>query len=185
MADPAFTLLDCWCGCLSPLEYLYRYAKKATMKFNISTIFLLTASLGISLGWYIDHRQRSIPQIIGEWQLTPRQLGYHSLLDIRPDGKFSKVQNYRFGSVTFVGTYRVEENGEIVFEVTSRILSDRLGGEPAKFTMDAEYTCRCGIDSSGCLVVNARGSHVVGSEGKIRIEWKTYGREEWVPNSRR
>ena len=93
------------------------------MRFRMSTVFLFTLTPAILLGWCVERASRHRRDIVGTWYYPTNDLtvlGYTSLLEIRWDGTFTKIQGYRTSRETFKGTYTVEDDGRITFHVTSK-----------------------------------------------------------------
>ncbi len=153
------------------------------MKFRLSTVLLLVLSCAICLGWYVDRTSRNRRDIVGTWYYPTNDLGvlgYTSLLEIRSDGTFRKIQGHRESSETFDGTYAVHENGRITFHVTSKTSATDfdhfLDREPETRELDACYSCRCAIDPTGYLVIDDQPSFPFNDE-EIGIRWETCARE--------
>lgn len=153
------------------------------VKFRLSTVFLLVLTCAICLGWYVDRTSRNRRDILGTWYYPTNDLGvlgYTSLLEIRSDGTFTKIQGHRECSETFDGTYSVRENGRLMFHVTAKTSEndfDRLlDRKPETKKLDAHYSCRCAIDPTGYLAIDGHSSWPFNEE-EIGIRWETCARE--------
>lgn len=169
------------------------------MKFRLSTGLLLVVTFAVALGWYVDRQMHDHRALTGEWCYPTNDvgvLGYTSLLNLRSDGTFTKIQGYRTSYETFDGTYELRDDGRIRFHVTSRtegkemfeLMAAKMDGfdyEPTVTKLDEQYDFRCAVDSAGYLVIDARtpfsgipfpgtaGSGAAGSG----IEWETHARD--------
>jgi len=153
------------------------------MRFRLSTVFLFVLVCAVSVAWYVDRNLRNQRYIIGTWYYPTNDvgvLGYTSLLEIRSDGTFTKIQGSRHGSKTFNGTHTVRENGRITFHVSSKTerwdLDDVFGREPKETQVNASYPCRCAIDPTGYLVIDIQ-DRFVDDEEDIGIRWETCARD--------
>ena len=149
--------------------------------------------MSIALGWYVDHHAHGRRELLGEWYYPTNDVnvtGYTSLLNLRKNGTFTKVQGYRMNYETFDGTYDIDENGRVDFHVTSRTegsdvfnaisrAAEQKGMEidstPTVTQIDERHSCRCGIDSDGFLVIDAKNWNI-GQESS-GIQWETHARE--------
>ena len=162
-----------------------------SVQFRLSTIFLLTLCCAILLGWYVERTSRNRRDIIGTWYYPTNDvslMGYSSLLEIRRNGTFTKIQGYRTHSVTYDGTYAVEDNGRVSFHVTSRKTS-YISSESETEELDSYYFCRCAVDPTGYLVIDVDDLLLPSFIGEdigiplplvdkdIGIEWETCARE--------
>ena len=159
------------------------------MKFRLSTTLLLIAIVAVTLGWYVDRHTRNHREILGTWYYPTDDVGvfgYTSLMDLRTDGTFSKMQGYRTSHETFDGTFEIQENGIVRFHVTTRTEGSDIAEAVAEMTghgddnptitqLDSYFSCRCAVDSSGYLVIDAQDWNIGNSETGIR--WETHARD--------
>jgi hypothetical protein len=131
---------------------------KWRLQYRLSTLLLLTLTVAIALGWYVDRRNHR--SIVGTWHYpTPDAmlLGYGTSLEIRADGTFVKTQHGRYGSDTFEGTYAVDKESRVIFHVTSKTsqndFDELFNRGPTRTKLDDTYECRCAVDPADYLIM--------------------------------
>jgi len=123
-------------------------------KFHLSTILLVIALIAALLGWFVDHNSRH--SINGSWRVSFTALvAGTNTLDIKTDGTFTKVQDDGNETKTISGTYSVHGDGLVQFTALKLTILTR-DGESIDSNIDRAYHCRCGLDSSGRLVILER-----------------------------
>lgn len=114
----------------------------------------------MGLGWYIDRTaQDSKHEFIGSWwgpdiPLILSERSYSTTLEIRRDGTFTKTQTYGYDkeSVTFVGTYKIYDDGQIIFKLSNYQVTVPKT-EQVNLDVNQVFICRCAVDSYRCLLV--------------------------------
>lgn len=137
------------------------------MRFRLSSVFLSFLIMGLCLAWAMDHISAGRINLVGTWRYPNDAavvLGYWSRLTFHRDGKFEKEQKHRTCSVTYSGTYTLNQDGELVFHVTARSFQTWLRKEPQTKTLDDWYHCRCAVDRSGYLLIKEVGNLVRGAD---------------------
>ena len=142
---------------------------------------MLIAIAAIALGWFVDRTQRDRQELLGTWYYPTDDvgvLGYTSLLKLRDDGTFTKIQGYRTGHKTFDGTYEISDNGTVWFHVNKLTegsdIIEMTGGEPTISNVKYDFRCRCAIDSAGFLVIDAHDWTM--GKNEIGMHWETHAR---------
>ena len=153
------------------------------MKFRLSTMLLLFLAVCISLSWAADRWARRA--ITGTWYYPTNDIrltGYTSTLEINRDGSFTKIQTYRIGWKAFSGEYMLQDDGCVLFHITSitepspTIVDGAIVDEHVSKVLDASFYCRCAVDLTGFLVIDARDSFSYPND-ECDIEWETHARE--------
>lgn len=149
------------------------------LKFRLSTLLLLVLVAAVALGWFADRQNRNRRELLGEWYYPASDVavvGYTSLLEFRDDGTFTKIQGYRVGDKTYEGTFDYCDDGAILFHVTkvteSASLAFTRNGEPVITNVECDCRCRCAVDPTGFLIIDARS---FGDE--IGINWEAHARD--------
>lgn len=128
------------------------------MKFRISTILLTIALLAVGMAWYVE-RTRHRMDLHGTWYYPTKGrglYGYTSMLEIKPDGTFTKTQGSRTLVEIFAGSYSEERSGAITFHVTKKTQKNRSSNsqfDPVVTILDENYRRRCAVDGSGYLII--------------------------------
>jgi len=143
------------------------------MKFNpryrLSTVLLVVVIIAISLSWYLDHFYKYRKEVVGTWIYS--HPGYRTVLKIRPDKTFTKVQYGREVIKTFEGVYHIIGNsGKISFNVTK--IQTEFGTTINVKEIEDSLYCRCAVDADGFLLINYVGAQSIPI--KLGLRWETY-----------
>ena len=127
-----------------------------------------------------SHRQK----LLGDWYFPHNEasvLGYTSLLRLRPDSTFTKIQSHRLSYATFEGTYQLQDDGRLILQLKKKsIASDFVDDTgktypPSETKVDIHYRCKFEIDPKGYLVLDAKCINLKNED--IGIRWEKHARE--------
>ena len=131
-------------------------------------MLLFVAIVGILFAWYVD-RTNSDNDISGVWYYPSEEInlsGYWETLTIRADGTFTKHEQYRFGSETYEGEYWRSQNGVVTFHASKKRIGSNLS---ESVVVDAEFQCRCAIDTNNNLIIVDLHPETPHSGNRIRV----------------